>query len=108
MNTCWSYLYRDASNYKIHQDVVTAGPLPADAVAAVFRSLDDGEYFIPDNVGFPAPRPEEEDPLIDHPWYELRDVEATEEEPTLEITTEQAVRAFKECKNNWCPPDLWA
>lgn len=52
-NTRISYLYRDASNYKQHNEVVVPGTFTQEQIEAIIGCLDAGEYFIPVQVGFP-------------------------------------------------------
>lgn len=53
MNTCISYLYRDACNYKIHNEVIINGVLTSAQIDSIMDCLLDGEYFIPSQVGLP-------------------------------------------------------
>lgn len=46
MNTKINYLYRDADNYKVHNECVVQGTISAEQVAVVLECLDEGEYFI--------------------------------------------------------------
>src|SRR5699024_10207670 len=81
MNTRITYLYRDASNWKKYNEVVVSGTFTADQVSEIVGCLNDGEYFIPKQVGFPEIRFEKitED---DHCWFELceNDFEVVEAE----------------------------
>ncbi|TVR04614.1 MAG: hypothetical protein EA398_01675 [Deltaproteobacteria bacterium] len=78
MNTRFSYLYRDAGNYKTHHDVVLTGHLEE---AAVRRLLFEGELFIPHELGLPelqrAPFTAD-----DHIWHELETIAPTADVPT--------------------------
>ena len=97
MNTRLTYLYRDASNYKQWHEVVLAGEADAEAIRA---SLWEGEYFIPQAVGFPALQerfaaqgyefPTEDD----HPWHEIAGIEPTEDSPTRGIYTDEIMQGF--------------
>lgn len=83
MNTKMTYLYRDASNYKKCNEVVVLDEFTDDDVNRIVATLQDGEYFIPENVGLECERFAEwtED---DHPYCELNedDFELTDEAPT--------------------------
>lgn len=70
MNTRIDYLYRDASNYKQPNSVVVSGLFTARQVGEILGCLNDGEYFIPSQVGLPETRFGEitED---DHCWLNL-------------------------------------
>lgn len=56
MNTKIYYLYRDASNYKQLNTFVCEGEYDQSDVDRIIASLQDGEYFIPENVGLPCER----------------------------------------------------
>jgi hypothetical protein len=63
-NVSFKYLYRDASNYKLHGEAVFTNHtfLPIDEIEKQIHScLKDGEFF------------------IDHPWHEFNLVEMTTE-----------------------------
>ena len=80
-NVSFQYLYRDASNYKLHGEAVftNISRLPiAEVERRIHASLENGEFFIAWQV-----RIEERffDTLHedDHPWHEFARVEATAE-----------------------------
>jgi hypothetical protein len=80
-NVSFKYLYRDASNYKLHGEAVftNATFLPIEEVEKQIRSfLKEGEFFIARQVNI-----EERffDALHDddHPWHEFDQVEITTE-----------------------------
>jgi hypothetical protein len=55
-NICFQYLYRDASNFKRHRQVVFANPgnLPVDSAREQLGAgLDEGQYFIASQVRVP-------------------------------------------------------
>lgn len=56
MNTRISYLYRDASNYKQHNEVTVPGTFSEEQIDVIIGCLDLGEYFIPKQIGFPEKR----------------------------------------------------
>lgn len=45
--------YRDASNYKTHRDFRFRGVISTPQRAALAAALEDGEFFIPTQVGLP-------------------------------------------------------
>lgn len=102
MNTKISYLYRDASNYKMPNEVVIAGPITEHQISIIMDCLECRENFIPSQVGLPEERFGEwtED---DHCWFELQrcGFEATGEEPDVYITADELVGKFLEAKGNW-------
>ena len=84
-NIRFAYMYRDASNYKQHGDVIFSNEkqLPVDEIEKQIRSfLSDGEYFIARQIHL-----EERffDALYDddHPWHEFVRVETTDD-PTFD------------------------
>nr|UWH97531.1 MAG: hypothetical protein [Bacteriophage sp.] len=106
MNTRITYLYRDASNWKKYNEVVVSGTFTADQISEIVGCLNDGEYFIPKQVGFPEIRFEKitED---DHCWFELceNDFEVVEAEPTIAMTAGEVLEKFKAAKGNWNDSD---
>lgn len=103
MNTLMRYLYRDASNYKVWNLVVLAGQISEEQKKRIFGCLEDGENFIPRQVGLPEKRFEtiNED---DGPFFELDTAyafEDTKEEPTVDITVDEMVEAFLQHKGHW-------
>lgn len=105
MNTRIHYLYRDANNYKQSQTVVIAGVL---TFAEIKDALQDGEHFIPSQVGLPDPQllwgedgysfPSEDD----HVYCELteEDFEFTNNCPTELLTAEDVREGFSLAKRD--------
>ena len=102
-NTKINYLYRDGSNYKVHNEAVVEGILSKEQIGEIIACLDEGEYFIPSKVGLPERKFDEEDSEDDHPWFELNedDFEVTEEVPTVSTTARELHRTFCARKNKW-------
>ena len=81
-NVSFKYLYRDASNYKLHGEAVFTNHtfIPIDEIEKQIRScLKDGEFFIARQVNIEERFFDvlhEED---DHPWHEFNLVEMTTE-----------------------------
>lgn len=102
MNTRISYLYRDASNYKKHNEVVVPGTFTPEQIEAITGCLDAGGYFIPAQVGLPEERfgSITED---DHCWFELdRDgFEETNAEADTDMAPGEVVAKFLQAKGNW-------
>lgn len=101
-NTRISYLYRDAGNYKQHNEVIVPGTFTPEQIEAIIGCLDAGEYFIPFQIGFPEERCGSitED---DHCWFELCEVgfEATDAEANIDMTPDEVVAKFLKAKGNW-------
>lgn len=86
MNTKFSYMYRDASNYKEFNEVVFKGEITDKERNIINSSIDEG--FIPSQVGL-------EDLLSrmvgfpsgdDHVWHEICDITLTKDEATTPIS----------------------
>lgn len=105
MNTRINYLYRDAGNYKVHNEAVICGEMTAEQEKVIMDSLDEGIYFIPRQVGLEGRRFDSYDPSVDHPWFEWQGYELTEDAPTAELTAEGLTEAFTSCKGQWKPTD---
>lgn len=103
MNTKIEYLYRDADNYKVHNECVIVGPLSAEQINMIIGSLEDEEYFIPHMVGLPEKRFDTYDPQSDHPYFELTKdgFSETEAPATVELEAPALVAAFLRCKGAW-------
>ena len=100
MNTKINYMYRDAANYKIHCEEVVKGEIDEKVCEEILEDMD-CEPFYPTNIGFRAPtfvsqgyKPYDDDPDC----HELYDLELTDEEPTVGMTAEEFVEAFRSGK----------
>lgn len=96
-NTRINYLYRDGSNYKVHNSIVVSGQMTQEMIAACLDACDEGEYFIPSQVNLPEAKFEVETE-DDTPWFELNvnDFEPTFQHPEDDrLTTEKLVEDFK-------------
>lgn len=102
MNTRINYIYRDASNYKAGNTVVFRGEITEEQKNQILSCCDEGEYFIPRQVGMPENRFEDitED---DHPWFELEidGFELTDAEPDTPRSVDDLVMAFARAKDSW-------
>jgi len=102
VNTEIEYLYRDASNYKKWNTAVLIGELSEADQQTILDCLQDGEYFIPSQVGLDEERfgSWTED---DHRWFELEPGFATPTSYpiTCGLTCAQLVENFKAAKGNW-------
>lgn len=95
-NTKINYLYRDADNYKMHNEVVVKGKFTPEMQDTIKDALECGEYFIPSQVGLPEKR-FDNCTDADHCFFELdvdNDFVVTDEEPTVELTAEELTNAF--------------
>lgn len=80
-NTSFSYLYRDAGNYKQHGEVVFRGTFTPAQEKALKAALEDGEFFNAKAVGVPEVFFDNcgED---DHGWHEFGGLSGTDSKPT--------------------------
>lgn len=101
MNTRINYLYRDASNYKVLNTAVIRGELSEADQQIILSCLEDGEYFIPSQVGLDEERfgSWTED---DHCWFEMSPgfAEPTNAAPG-NLDCAQLVANFLAAKDNW-------
>lgn len=102
MNTRISYLYRDACNYKTHNEVVIKGEFEPGEEEEILDCLFEGEYFIPEQVGLPVTRfgSVTED---DHVWCELEEGFATktDDPATVDVTAVELYNAFCAADGEW-------
>lgn len=101
-NTHINYLYRDASNYKKHNEVIIPGTFTEEQIHTIIDCLQGGEHFIPSEVNLPEIRFEDRTEA-DHPWFELDEdgFEETEAKVTCHISPEDLVKLFLERKKEW-------
>jgi hypothetical protein len=100
MNINFNYLYRDAGNYKQHNQVVFANPneLPIQKIKnAIAENLIDGCWFVAKNWNVPDLHFKEYDwdAQIDHDWHEFECVEETSNIPTEEQSIEDFIERIK-------------
>lgn len=109
-DTLFHYQYRDADNYKAQNFVVLAGAVTQEQEDIIKSCLNDGEYFIPRQIGLPERRFDTWDPLSDHCWFEFCGFEplsdlAQNQVDSGEITPLMSVQEltdkFLAAKNNW-------
>lgn len=103
MNTKISYLYRDASNYKVPNECIVRGLLTDAQTAAILDCRSDGAYFIPSQVGLPEKRFDRFDPEEDTCWFELYEssFEPTDAEATVDLSVDELVSRFLARKDRW-------
>ena len=103
MNTHIQYMYRDASNYKAHQqsDVIVEGELTWSEFKPVLHM---GEMFIPADLDLPELQSQLESyPSVDdHIWHELYELEPTEDHPTVEITANEIKNRLIKIEETGC------
>ena len=99
LNTLIGYLYRDASNYKVYNQAVIPGVLSDDEKQRIWKSLQAGEWFIPQLVGLPAKQYHGTED--DHPYFELQSIEETLDPVDTDISGTNLVTAFEKYANMW-------
>lgn len=101
-NTEINFLYRDADNYKSHNSVVVAGVVTPGQIKAILECCDEGTYFVPEMVGLPCTRFDEETEA-DHPFCELYEDSfgMTKAPATVDISICELVGRFKSKKSTW-------
>ena len=88
MNTRFSYLYRDACNYKKFNDIVISGHLE---IKQVLPFLKDNTFFIPSEIGLDDLQ-ESEWSYDDHIWHEIEKIEQSSDMPTVNIKAESLLK----------------
>lgn len=103
-NTKIFYEYRDAGGWSQHQTVVLAGKLTPNDAQRIERLLDGGMFFIAADFGLEelqsrmAGYPTDDD----HIWHTWNGFVLTEEEPTVELTTEAFMQRVQQVEaNGW-------
>ena len=91
MNSCLTYQYRDADNYKVFRDVVLAGVLSIDDLIPYYH---EHMFFIPSEVGLEDLQDQPFKPE-DHIWHEIIAVNPTEEEPDCIMDAAELKRKFE-------------
>jgi len=87
-NIKFSFLYRDAANYKTFGEVVFANPenLPLASIRqTIVDACNADQNFEPVRWGIPNIRTKPYDPDLDHDWFEFENVEETEEGSTISM-----------------------
>jgi hypothetical protein len=96
MNIKFSYVYRDASNYKQYNEVVFANQneLPIEQIQRlIYSNLIDENWFVAKDWYLPDLhfKDYDWDDDIDHDWHELASVEETNEPVTLKISIDNLI-----------------
>lgn len=102
MNIKFSYLYRDAGNYKIFSEVIFANPnsLSIQDMEHLIRSkLIDGEWFYAKDWGLSNLHFEDWDEDIDHGFHEFENLSPTEESVNAPLSFDHFYELVKE--TNW-------
>lgn len=102
VNTRIEYLYRDAANWKQHNECVVKGRLTEDEKRAILDSLIDGSDFVPSKIGMPETRFQvhNDDDVETFELYESGFV-PTAAEADLDVTASELARRFGLMKGHW-------
>lgn len=100
MNIKLSYMYRDAANYKEHGEVILHNPTGMsvkEAAARINPTLEGGSDFIAEQVGLPSVANYVHADVLDddHCFHEILDLEATDEEPTTNLSISEVIASFE-------------
>ena len=85
MNIRFSYLYRDAGNFKNWGEVVFSNPREVEVASVVLnakRTLIDQAYFFARTASVPSLYFKEYDDELDHSWHEVHTFQETNDPPT--------------------------
>ena len=88
-NIKFSYLYRDAGNYKNYGSAIFANPdniNPFELETLIRPKLDCGLWFYHHQWQLPDLHTGTWDNELDHPWHEFESVEQTGEAPNAEVS----------------------
>lgn len=84
-----TYLYRDAGNYKLFEEIIFENPdnLSLKLIDKTIRTnLIDNEFFIPEKWGLKKPAFLTYISDLDHDWCEYLHVNSSNETPTSKLT----------------------
>lgn len=103
MNTRINYYYTDVSNYHCRTHGIVAGIVTEQQKQEIMDCLNDGDFFMPGQVGLDVEYAWALDPQDDHPWWHFHDdsFEETDKAPTVNLTADELVEKFKAAKENW-------
>jgi hypothetical protein len=91
MNTRFSYLYRDASNYKEYSEVIIQGSLEFEQLLPFLK---DKTFFIPSEIGLDDLQGKELS-SDDHIWHEIENIQPTPNTPTVNIKSTQLLERLE-------------
>ncbi len=103
-NIKFSYLYRDAGNYKVWGYEVFSNPdfLSLNIIEQAIRtSLIDGEFFDPDDWKVKRLKHDDWIPELDHTWNEFDSIEFTDENPTINISINEFIKKISKIPKYW-------
>lgn len=100
MNIKFSYLYRDAGNYKNYNNIIFSNPINISVEQlenCIRNSLIEGLWFDAINWRLPDLHFEEYEwnTELDHNWHEFHLLKETTEDPTTETTIESFLKSIR-------------
>lgn len=106
----FEYLYRDASNYKAYGSVILRGSVSTDEKKRLLGYLNDGQWFIAEQVGLPplfeelwkySDGPNEDD----FPFHEFADLRLARDEEIIDANVwgdvQDLLSNFEKLGNRW-------
>lgn len=105
-NTLIEYMYRDASNYKKTNVAVLKGRISLGQIGLIESSLNDGEFFIPGQVGLQDLQGEFEhgggwDEDDDHVWHTISSIEYTDQPSNSDLSVDEMMRNWPASSEDW-------
>lgn len=100
-NTQFTYLYRDAGNWKQFETIILEGEMSAKDIDMIMSKLESDGFFLPEQVGLPRLQNRWEVPNNDdHIWHELSrgDIEIVDLPATTTMTSANLVARFRRVK----------
>ena len=99
MNIKFSYLYRDAGNYKNYGEVVFHNPndLSFKEIEGLIRSkLIEGQWFVVKDWNLPDLHFDRYDEDLDHGWHEFEGISYTNDPVNSDISLEYFIKLIQE------------
>jgi len=96
MNTKFSYLYRDACNYKRYDEQIIFGSIGFEDIQPYLR---DKTFFIPSEIGL-TDLQDNVFSIYDHIWHEIDSLQMTNDEATVDIHAAELIEKFKKAHHN--------
>lgn len=94
--------YRDAANYKKSSTHVLEGALTSAGLAQMTSTMEDGTFFVPQQVGLPSLTPTDDyDDDLDHSWHSLGDASLTDEPADAGMSIGELLQAWATKGDEW-------
>lgn len=102
-NIKFSYLYRDAGNYKEFGEIIFTNQnskSPEEIELVIRKNLIDGDFFVPEKWNVPRLSFENYSPELDHEYHEFESLEETNENTTENIDVSEFLIRITDSKAN--------